>query len=173
MKYIKLFEQYNLINEKNEPKSEVDHEALYKYLSPVLDKDGKPVSDSESYNKLTPSKGKKLDLSNFIEFKKPTPAQLDKLAETLKKLEIGIYDESWGNMIEHPQGILALQKYFVKKGVITNDQLIKMPDFQSTLKSNIESDPTTWSKENYNKIQASQKYDGDLSSDIQYLASQK
>jgi hypothetical protein len=91
----------------------------------------------------------------------------------LKKLEIGIYDESWANMIEHPQDIITLQKYFVKKGVITNEQLIKMPDFQSTLKSNIESDPTTWSKENYNKIQASQKYDGDLSTDIQYLASQK
>jgi hypothetical protein len=173
MKYIKLFEQYNLIREKREPKSEVDHKALYKYLSPVLNKDGKPVSDSESYNKLVPSKGKKLDLSNFIVFEKPTTDQLDKLPEALKELEIGIYDESWANMIEHPQDIIKLQKYFVKKGVITNDQLIKMPDFQSTLKSNIESDRTTWSIENYNKMQATQKYDGDLNSVIQYLASQK
>jgi hypothetical protein len=173
MKYIKLFEQYNLIREKNEPRSEVDHKALYKYLSPVLDKDGRPVADSESYNKLAPLKGKKLDLSNFIVFEKPTTDQLDKLPEALKKLEIGIYDESWANMIEHPQDIITLQKYFVKKGVITNEQLIKMPDFQSTLKSNIESDPTTWSKENYNKIQANQKYDGDLSAAIQYLAGQK
>ena len=58
MKHIKLFEQYRLILEKNEPKSEVDHKTLYKYLSPVLDKDGKSVSDSESYNKLVLSKGK-------------------------------------------------------------------------------------------------------------------
>jgi len=173
MKHIKLFEQYRLILEKNEPKSEVDHKTLYKYLSPVLDKDGKSVSDSESYNKLVLSKGKKLDLSNFIESEKPTPTQLDKLPEALKKLEIGIYDESWSNMIEHPQDIITLQKYFVKKGVITNEQLIKMPDFQSTLKSNIKSDPTTWSKENYNKIQVNQKYDDDLSSVIQYLANQK
>jgi len=173
MKHIKLFEQYRLILEKNEPKSEVDHKTLYKYLSPVLDKDGKSVSDSESYNKLVLSKGKKLDLSNFIESEKPTPTQLDKLSEALKKLEIGIYDESWSNMIEHPQDIITLQKYFVKKDVITNEQLIKMPDFQSTLKSNIKSDPTTWSKENYNKIQVNQKYDDDLSSVIQYLASQK
>lgn len=169
MKYIKLFEQYNLIREKKEPRSEVDHKALYKYLSPVLDKDGKPAYDSESYNKLLTSKGKKLNLSDFIAFEKPTPAQLDELAETLKKLEIGIYDESWANMIEHPQDIITLQKYFVKKGVITNEQLKKMPDFQSTLKKNIESDPTTWSKETYNKIEAEQKYDGDLSSVIQYL----
>jgi hypothetical protein len=173
MKHIKLFEQYRLIREKNEPKSEVDHKTLYKYLSPVLDKDGKSVSDSESYNKLVLSKGKKLDLSNFIESEKPTPTQLDKLPEALKKLEIGIYDESWSNMIEHPQDIITLQKYFVKKDVITNEQLIKMPDFQSTLKSNIKSDPTTWSKENYNKIQVNQKYDDDLSSVIQYLANQK
>ena len=173
MKHIKLFEQYRLILEKNEPKSEVDHKTLYKYLSPVLDKDGKSVSDSESYNKLVLSKGKKLDLSNFIESEKPTPTQLDKLPEALKKLEIGIYDESWSNMIEHPQDIITLQKYFVKKDVITNEQLIKMPDFQSTLKSNIKSDPTTWSKENYNKIQVNQKYDDDLSSVIQYLANQK
>ena len=76
-------------------------------------------------------------------------------------------------MIEHPQDIITLQKYFVKKGVITNEQLIKMPDFQSTLKSNIKSDPTTWSKENYNKIQVNQKYDDDLSSVIQYLSNQK
>ena len=138
-----------------------------------MDKDGKSVSDSESYNKLVLSKGKKLDLSNFIESEKPTPTQLDKLSEALKKLEIGIYDESWSNMIEHPQDIITLQKYFVKKGVITNEQLIKMPDFQSTLKSNIKSDPTTWSKENYNKIQVNQKYDDDLSSVIQYLANQK
>jgi len=34
-------------------------------------------------------------------------------------------------------------------------------------------DPTTWSKENYNKIQVNQKYDDDLSSVIQYLANQK
>ena len=172
MKYIKLFEQYNLIIEKNEPKSEVDHKALYKYLSPVLDKDGKGF-DSEAYKKLQQSKGKKLDLSNFIEFEKPTPDQLDKLAEKLKELEIGIYDESWSNMIETPQNIITLQKYFVKKGVISNEQLIKMPDFQSTLKSNIESDPTTWSKENYNKVQNNQKYDGDLDSVIQYLKNQK
>ena len=129
--------------------------------------------DSEAYKKLQQSKGKKLDLSNFIEFEKPTPAQLDKLAEALKELEIGIYDESWSNMIETPQNIIILQKYFVKKGVISNDQLIKMPDFQSTLKNNIESDPATWSKENYNKVQNNQKYDGDLSSVIGYLKDQK
>ena len=98
---------------------------------------------------------------------------MDKLAEALKELEIGIYDESWSNMIETPQNIIILQKYFVKKGVISNDQLIKMPDFQSTLKNNIESDPATWSKENYNKVQNNQKYDGDLSSVIGYLKDQK
>ena len=163
MKYLKLFENFAL-NEKREPKSEVDHKALYKYLSPVLNKDGKGF-DSEAYKKLQQSKGKKLDLSNFIEFEKPTPAQLDKLAEALKELEIGIYDESWSNMIETPQNIIILQKYFVKKGVISNDHLIKMPDFQS--------DPATWSKENYNKVQNNQKYDGDLSSVIGYLKDQK
>ena len=131
MKHLKLFEQFS-INEKKEPKSEVDHKALYKYLSPVLDKNGKPVADSESYNKLITSKGKKLDLDNFLKFEKPDSSQLDKLAETLKKLEIGVYDESWANMISHPQDIITLQKYFVKKGVITNEQLVKMPDFQST-----------------------------------------
>jgi hypothetical protein len=68
-------------------------------------------------------------------------------------------------MIEHPQDIVTLQKYFVKKGVITNDQLIKMPDFQSTLQRNIKSDPTTWSQENYNKIDATKEYN--LSSIIQ------
>jgi hypothetical protein len=172
MKHLKLFEQF-LINEKKEPKSEVDHKALYKYLSPVLDKNGKPVADSESYNKLITSKGKKLDLDNFLKFEKPDSSQLDKLAETLKKLEIGVYDESWANMISHPQDIITLQKYFVKKGVITNEQLVKMPDFQSTLTSAIKSDPTTWSIENYNKVQRNQKYEGDLSSTIQYLASQK
>ena len=76
-------------------------------------------------------------------------------------------------MISHPQDIVTLQKYFVKKGVITNEQLVKMPDFQSTLTNAIKSDPTTWSIENYNKVQHSQKYEGDLSSTIQYLASQK
>ena len=172
MKYLKLFEQFS-INEKKEPKSEVDHKALYKYLSPVLDKNGKPVADSESYNKLVTSKGKKLDLDNFLNAEKPDSSQLDKLAETLKKLEIGIYDESWANMISHPQDIVTLQKYFVKKGVITNEQLVKMPDFQSTLTNAIKSDPTTWSIENYNKVQHSQKYEGDLSSTIQYLTSQK
>ena len=171
MKYLKLFENFAL-NEKREPKSEVDHKALYDYLNPILGEDGKGF-DSEAYKKLQQSKGKKLDLSNFIEFEKPTPVQLDKLAEKLKELEIGIYDESWSNMIETPQNIIILQKYFVKKGVISNDQLIKMPDFQSTLKSNIESDPTTWSKENYNKVQNNQKYDGDLSSVIGYLKDQK
>jgi len=172
MKYIKLFEQFS-INEKKEPRSEVDHKALYKYLSPVLDKNGKPVPDSESYNKLATSKVKKLDLDNFLRFEKPQDYQLDKLAETLKKLEIGIYDESWANMIDNPGDIITLQKYFVKKEFITNEQLIKMPDFQSTLKSVIESNPTTWSKENYNKIQKNQKYEGDLSSIIEYLKSQK
>jgi hypothetical protein len=171
MKYIKLFEQYNLINEKNEPKSEVDHKTLYKYLSPVLDKDGKSVADSESYNKLKKFAGKKLDLGNFLESEKLTPDQLDKLAEALKKLEIGIYDESWAYMIEHPQDIVTLQKYFVKKGVITNDQLIKMPDFQSTLQGNIKSDRTTWSQENYNKIPNVEQ--GNLGSTIQYLSTQK
>ena len=63
MKYLKLFENFAL-NEKREPKSEVDHKALYKYLSPVLNKDGKGF-DSEAYKKLQQSKGKKLDLSNF------------------------------------------------------------------------------------------------------------
>jgi hypothetical protein len=172
MKHLKLFEQFS-INEKKEPRSEVDHKALYKYLSPVLDKNGKPVADSESYNKLITSKGKKLDLDRFLKFENPDSSQLDKLAETLKKLEIGVYDESWANMISHPQDIITLQKYFVKKGVITNEQLVKMPDFQSTLTSVIKSDPTTWSIENYNKVQRNQKYEGDLSSTIQYLVSQK
>ena len=173
MKYIKLFEQFIAITEKKEPRSEVDHKALYKYLAPVLDKDGKPVFDSEAYNKLVPSKGKKLDLDNFLKFENPSSNQLDRLADALKKLEIGIYDESWANMIEHPKDIVTLQKCFVKKGFITNEQLVKMPDFQSTLKSAIQSDPATWSKENYNKVQQEQKYEGDLGTTIQYLASQK
>lgn len=168
MRYLKTFIQHKPINEKKEPRSEVDHKALYNILSPVLDKDGKPKYDKESYDKLISAKGKKLDLDNFIRFEKPP---LGNLAEKLKELEIGIYDESWANMVDHPQDIVDIQKYFIKKGFITNDQLVKMPDFQLNLNNLIKSGPDTWNIENYNKVQQNTKYEGNLNSDIQFLAS--
>jgi hypothetical protein len=170
LKYIKFFENFQLINEKKEPSSEVDHKALYRVLNPTLDKGGNPVYDKESYDKLSSAKGKKLDLDSFIKFEKP---KLDNLSEILKKLEIGVYDESWANMVEHPSDIVDIQKYFVKKGFITNEQLVKMPDFQSNLNNLIKSDTNTWNKENYNKVEKNKNYDGDLFSVIQFLSSKK
>jgi hypothetical protein len=173
MKYIKLFENFSL-NEKKEPMSEVDHKALYNYLSPRLGKDGELTFDSESYKELEKSKGKKLDLASFIKVEKPSSAQLDRLVETLKKFEIGIFDESWANMISHPQDLITLDKYFIKKGVISIEQLVKMPDFQSTIKNAIESDPTTWNKQNYNKVASNNKYpDENLFSLVQFFSSAK
>jgi signal recognition particle subunit SEC65 len=170
LKYVKLFENFQSINEKKEPRSEVDHKALYKVLNPVLDKDGKPVYDKESYEKLSSTKGKKLDLDRFIESERP---RLDNLAEVLKKLEIGVHDESWANMVEHPVDIVNIQKYFVKSGFITNDQLAKMPDFQSNLNELIKSNTNTWNKTNYSKVEKNQNYDGDLFTVIQFLSSKK
>ena len=157
MKYLKLFENFSL-NEKKEPRSEVDHKALYNYLSTRLGKDNKVIFDSESYKELEKSKGKKLDLASFIKGENPDSAQLDRLSEALKEFEIGIFDESWANMISHPQSLITLDKYFIKKGVISIEQLAKMPDFQSTIKTAIESDPTTWSEQNYSKVASNNKY---------------
>ncbi len=170
LKYVKLFENFQSINEKKEPRSEVDHKALYKVLNPVLDKDGKPKYDKESYDKLASSKGKKLDLDSFIKFEKP---KLDNLSEILMKLEIGVYDESWSNMVEHPVDIVNIQKHFVKKGFITNDQLANMPDFQSNLNDLIKSNPNTWNKTNYDKVEKTYNYDGDLFTVIQFLSNKK
>jgi hypothetical protein len=161
MKHIKLFEEYSLVNEKKEPRDEVDHKALRKYVT-----GDKSVRDS-----LIKSKGKKVALGDFINFEKPTPAEMENLAAALKELEIGIYDESWANIIEHPNMILDIEKYFVGKGFITNDELKKMPDFQSTLKNNIKMDPETWNQEVYNKIGSERKIDGiKLGSSIGYLS---
>lgn len=48
-----------------------------------------------------------------------------------------------------------------------------MPDFQSTIKNAIESDPTTWGKQNYNKVASNNKYPGNLFSLVQFFSTAK
>jgi len=171
MKHIKLFE--NFLNEAKEPRDEVDHKVLRKYLRSLnkVSSNGGSVGDKEAYNILIKSKGKKLALGDFMDFEKPSTGEMDELAETLKKLEIGIYDESWVNFMDHPQKIIGVDKYFISKNFITLDQLKKMPDVASTIANNIKSDPTTWNQKIYNEIGAGKKLtNGELGDVIRALS---